>query len=171
MLCCSLRQLIHELSVSINIHFCTSFVVLYLLAFRLFHIIFSVQCHHFYPLKSKKEWISLGKRRKNILPVLPCLLSIYVVPSKLYSVSSICYIFQSHCILPVLSIYLCAMDAGMCNITWRKRSWPTVIEVHRWASTMQQSSASFPLAATLMKLCVMIILCYLELQDLSYWEF
>lgn len=89
---------------------------------------------------------------------------------KLYSLSSIYYILQSHCILPVLSIYLCAMDAGMCNITRRKRSWRTVIEVHRWASTMQ-SIAPHPLAATLMKLCVMIRLCYLELLGIlnSVW--
>jgi hypothetical protein len=33
------------------------------------------------------------------------------------------------------------------------------------------SIAPHPLAATLMKLCVMIRLCYLELPDLSYWEF
>jgi hypothetical protein len=31
----------------------------------------------------------------------------------------------------------------MCNITRRKRSWRTVIKVHRCASTMQYSSTSF----------------------------
>lgn len=102
LLCWSLRQLIHELSVSINVYF----VLRYLHDFLLFHIIVSVLCYHFYPWKSKNEWISLGKRQVNILPDLPLLLTIYVV--LVHCISDLPYILQSHCILPVfIYIFVC----------------------------------------------------------------